>query len=1029
MAIFKPSALTIALTTAGCVFSTMPSYAWANESASNQQATAAQTEKSEQTQQSNKTDKSDETKKNSQENTNAEQSVQNENTESNSVANESAQATEKEDNKLVITGSYSGSLIRSLEEKRNADTVSEQLSADDIGSLPDVSIADALTRLPGISAIRTGGQAAEINIRGLSGIFIHSTLNGREQVSTSGTRSVDFDQYPSELIASGSVYKSQKASLIEGGVAGSIELRTVSPLANAEQHKFNLNARAMYNDRASSVHDADQLGERLSFSYQGKFANDTIGVALGFARLNQPSVAEQFIGLTYPTTLDLDGIAGDTDLGADADCPECELISEGMELQHKGGKETRDGYVAAFEWVPNSDFILKLDAFSSKFDSEQWARGLRVKFGGSAANYYFPRITDNTMVGGVVARTTDSFTRVEIANDDDTEIDEVNSYGAKAEWQLTSAFNFKADLSHSKGTSDFQNRLLWSGLAEDASLANPVFDENVVINYQYSGLDIPSVGFNQDFTDLNSVMAAKYGTYPYLYDDTVNALRLDGTYELFDNNILSSFEFGVRYSERRYDSTRKVFEYGNEEFSSIEAPFQLQPGMASVVHWQGDFAHFPSYLALDIDQVLASWLPNGVGTPVTTFGTNLQGELDYSTDWSVRQSGSVFEDVTAAYFLGNIDTYLFDIPVTGNVGVRMVNTEQSATRLRAVDESLPLEQRLALGAEYIVDEAGLTSFRFARDEDGIDYTDFLPSFNLNFKLTEDSQLRFAAARVMARPEINRLAADFSGSIDDNPNRTPENPEVKVYNASQTNNPRLKPFMADQYDLSWEHYYADGTGGFSVAVFYKNIKNFVDTITIENFDFAAAGIPTPETYIDPQSLVEYEVGNGNFTYAFNNDEGGSIHGFELATTTVFDFLPDFWSGLGVNASYAYTDSAVKTLTETGQIKGEISFEGLSRHVANATLFYSYDGFETRLSTRYRSEFVSRQWGVNEQVVYFDDETVFDYQASYDVNDNTRLLFQINNLTDQPTKSYFVSESRTGTIQYFGRQMFLGVNYSL
>jgi outer membrane receptor protein involved in Fe transport len=99
------------------------------------------------------------------------------------------------------------------------------------------------------------------------------------------------------------------------------------------------------------------------------------------------------------------------------------------------------------------------------------------------------------------------------------------------------------------------------------------------------------------------------------------------------------------------------------------------------------------------------------------------------------------------------------------------------------------------------------------------------------------------------------------------------------------------------------------------------------------------------------------------------------------------------------------------------------------VANATLFYSYDGFETRLSTRYRSEFVSRQWGVNEQVVYFDDETVFDYQASYDVNDNTRLLFQINNLTDQPTKSYFVSESRTGTIQYFGRQMFLGVNYSL
>jgi len=945
-------------------------------------------------------------------------------------ATDEQQAVEETKGETVtIIGSYMGSLIRSLEEKRNADTVSEQLSADDIGSLPDVSIADALTRLPGISAIRTGGQAAEINIRGLSGIFIHSTLNGREQVSTSGTRSVDFDQYPSELISSGSVYKSQKASLIEGGVAGSIELRTVSPLANSEQHVFNANIRGMYNDRASSVSDAEKWGERLSFSYQGKFADDTIGVAFGFARLNQPSVAEQFIGFTYPTLKDVDGVAGDVDLGIDSECPDCELISEGMELQHKGGTETRDGYVAAIEWVPNSDFVLKADAFISKFDSEQWARGLRVKFGGTDASYYNPLIIDNTMVGGVVTRTPDSFTRVELANDDDTEIDDVKSYGVRAEWNLTEAFTLKADLSHSKGSSNFQNRLLWSALAEDATVANPVFDENVAINYRYSGLDLPSVGFNQDFTDLSKVMAAKYGTYPYLYDDTVNAARLDGTLELFDNNTFRSFEFGVRYSERRYDTTRKVFEYGNEEFSLREAPFRIQPGMANVVNWQGDFSHFPSYLAIDIDQVLASWLPNGVGTPVTTFGANLDGNIDYSTDWSVRQSGSVFEDVLAAYFLGNIDTVWWDVPVTGNVGMRIVNSDQSATRLRNVDESLTLEQRVALGAEYIVDEAGLTSFRFARDLDGINYTDYLPSLNLNFKITEDSQLRFAAARVMSRPEINRLAADFSGVVEDNNDRTVENPEVKVYNASQTNNPRLKPFLANQYDLSWEHYYPDGTGGYSIAVFYKDIKNFVDTIEIPNFDFAAAGIPVPEVYIDEDSLVEYEVGNGTFTYAFNNDKGGSIHGFELATTTVFDQLPGVWSGLGVNASYAYTDSQVKTLTETGQIKGEVSFEGLSKHVANATLFFTHEGFETRLSTRYRSEFVSRQWGVNEQVVYFDDETVFDYQASYDIDDKTRVLFQINNLTDQPTKSYFVSEARTGTIQYFGRQIFLGVNYSL
>ncbi|MGY0650201.1 MAG: TonB-dependent receptor plug domain-containing protein, partial [Paraglaciecola chathamensis] len=105
---------------------------------------------------------------------------------------ENAQGLER----IEVRG-FATSLIQSLNQKRFSDTVSEQISADDLGGLPDVSMADALTRLPGISAVRTGGQAAEINIRGMSGDFVFSTLNGREQVSTSGSRSIEFDQYPS----------------------------------------------------------------------------------------------------------------------------------------------------------------------------------------------------------------------------------------------------------------------------------------------------------------------------------------------------------------------------------------------------------------------------------------------------------------------------------------------------------------------------------------------------------------------------------------------------------------------------------------------------------------------------------------------------------------------------------------------------------------------------------------------------------------------------------------------------------------
>jgi iron complex outermembrane receptor protein len=98
------------------------------------------------------------------------------------------------------------------------------------------------------------------------------------------------------------------------------------------------------------------------------------------------------------------------------------------------------------------------------------------------------------------------------------------------------------------------------------------------------------------------------------------------------------------------------------------------------------------------------------------------------------------------------------------------------------------------------------------------------------------------------------------------------------------------------------------------------------------------------------------------------------------------------------------------------------------VLNGTLFYSLDNFETRLNVRYRSDFVSEQVAINEQVVNFDAETVVDFQTSYQFTDSFGMLLQVNNLTDEPTQSYFGNENITGTTQYFGRQVYLGFTYS-
>ncbi|MGB0215547.1 MAG: TonB-dependent receptor [Alteromonas oceani] len=993
-------------------------------------------------------------------------------------AQNSDQGKQEEAIERIEVRGFSSSLIQSLNQKRFGDTVSEQLSADDLGGLPDVSMADALTRLPGISAVRTGGQAAEINIRGLSGDFVFSTLNGREQVSTSGSRSIEFDQYPSELINSAAVYKSPKASLIEGGVAGTVELQTASALAKDDKHTFNANVRGMFNDRANEVADAEEFGHRLSFSYQGKFLDDTLGVSLGYARLYQPSVSTQFIGFAYNAEVDVDGLAGDeenynpnSDVPREDQCLECELISEGFEMQHKGGEETRNGYVAAIEWAPLDNFTLKADAFVSKFDSEAFARGFRVKLGGVNTEIYNPVVVNNSVVGGTFVRSDSSETRIELVNDDNQDFDKVESYGINADWQITDNFAAQFDIALSKANSNFRNGLLWSLVGDDATAASPRFDENIQISYLLNGMDLPDLQFNQAdaFNDLDRVMVSKYGIYPYVNSDELDAYRADFQY-FIDTDFISSIEFGGRYSDRTYSNDRSVFEYGNDQaFSSSQPPLRLTDDLAEVVNWQGDFAYFPNYLSIDLGKALQAWFPSGIPQPAQTWGAGDPGVINgpddatVSTAWSVLESGDVFETVSAAYLMANIDTEIGGLPITGSIGVRYVKSKQSSTTLQRATmfvedpetgQDVEVSDPTA-GAQNIVDELGYINNFYRPAILTYEYTDVLPSINLNFQLTDNSQLRVAAARVMGRAPINRFAANASTNVElisatqnrDSGEITLSNQQARI-SGSSNNSPYLDPFYATQYDISYEHYFDDSDGAIVVAGFYKNIESFIENIAIEPYDFEGNGFVVPDSVTVPvfyeadypgqapepvvdntgaPVTVTVPTTDGRYETAINNARGGYIRGIELAYTQIYSDLPGMWSGLGVNASYSYTESEIQRTVGNGVYASQLP--GLSENVATMTLFWEYEGFETRVSGRYRDAFVSKQVAVNDQTVNFDSELVVDYQASYEINDNISVLFQINNLTDEPTKSYFTSPEQTGTIQFFGTQYFLGMTYSL
>ncbi|MEC8376234.1 MAG: TonB-dependent receptor, partial [Pseudomonadota bacterium] len=348
------------------------------------------------------------------------------------------------------------------------------------------------------------------------------------------------------------------------------------------------------------------------------------------------------------------------------------------------------------------------------------------------------------------------------------------------DWEITPNFAVQLDVSRSSAESDFRNGLLWSLVGEDANAANPVFDENVQISYLLNGSNLPDLGFNQTdaFTDLDRVMVSKYGIYPFKNKDELDAYRVDFQYYV-DAPIVSGFEFGYRYSDREYNNDRSVFEYGNDSaFSVSEPPLRLTSDMTEVVNWSGDFGYFPSYLSIDLDTALNAWFPNGRPQPVQTWGPGAAGVINGpgtgpATAWTLQESGDVFETVNSAYFMANIDTEIGSLPVTGNIGVRYVKSKQSSTTLQRATQLISDPESGATvevsdptaGAQNIVDEVGLINNFYRPALITHEYSDVLPSINLNFQLTDDTQLRVAAAKVMGRAPINRFAANASTTIE------------------------------------------------------------------------------------------------------------------------------------------------------------------------------------------------------------------------------------------------------------------------
>src|SRR3984957_11150815 len=190
---------------------------------------------------------------------------------------QSSAVSESSLSEVVVSG-VRQAMRDSISVKQNTDQISDNISTSDIGQLPDVTIAEELNRLPGVNTTRDRGNASQASIRGLGPRLVLGLVNGREVASSEPSQDLRWEIYPSEVLSGAEVYKTQDASLVPGGIAATVDIRTISPL-DYKGPEYSFRAGPTYNDESKGLPNYSGVGYRGSGGII-KHINDDFAVSL-----------------------------------------------------------------------------------------------------------------------------------------------------------------------------------------------------------------------------------------------------------------------------------------------------------------------------------------------------------------------------------------------------------------------------------------------------------------------------------------------------------------------------------------------------------------------------------------------------------------------------------------------------------------------------------------------------------------------------------------------------------------------------
>jgi len=872
-----------------------------------------------------------------------------------------SQAQQQQLEEVIVSG-IRVSNEKSLDAKRNANSVIEVVTAEDIGKMPDKNVADSLSRLPGVTvssaSANEGGfdENDRISMRGTNPSMTQTLLNGHNvaagdwfvlnQVSQVG-RSVSYTLLPSELVDHITVHKSSQASLVEGGVAGSVDIVTRKPLDFSEQMTFGFSAGAVYAEQPDKTdpqfsalfnwkNDANTLGLMVqAFSEERHLRRDGVELlGYGSVAAGTPIAASNpdLVGVAYPV-----------------------LIGAALFEQ----KRERTGGLIDLQVSPSDDLQFDIQYFTSDLNATNYNRnflfwGSNLLQGGNGPVAPDPGyvIRNNTLVSasfsGAGVPSAGVYDQISRPNEKAT-----SNYGAiSGSYAVSDSLTFSGEIGTSEG----------HGKTPAQNVSETVTPAGTGASYTLHGLEAAPT-FNFGSADTSSPATAGFG---WIFGDQSVDVKDQEDWAKIDANFameggsLTGMDFGVRYNKHSRDSLNAIGQ--GPLFPGASDPASYPVGNQN---YPSDFNQFGGSFPTDFWY----WTPSQLNDYNNPNNVNRDpvGRLDWNSMYQVEEKNS------AAYAQLNFGGSNW----SGNLGLRFVRTEENVINNVSAD---PTDPDAITGSAF-------GTYKQVTHENT--YNDWLPSANLRWNVTEDVVARFAAAMTMTRPDYSALAGFVSLGA---PPAT-----LDEVGSGSGGNPDLEPIRSTNFDAGLEWYFADKSL-LGVGLFYMDLDNYV------GFGTERHTYLTYSTNFPQGAELAYDL-----TVPVNTK--GRVQGVEL------NYQQAITDNFGLNANYTYADGK----QTDGVLNGDDRLVGTSKDTYNLGAYFETASFSARVNYTYRSAFFS---GLDRNTA-FSQDAIGSIAASfgYTFSEKYSIFLDGQNLNNPTLKYYALNQDQPRAFYKNGAQYYL------